>query len=50
MNKITDKVMRATHVGYKSRLEDKWSDVLQYLEDLGILPPAAVKQFFSPIF
>lgn len=45
MAKITDKVLRKTHVRYKSTLEDVWSPVLQYLEEFEIIPPRVFNQF-----
>lgn len=49
MSKIIDKLMREMHVGYKSHLEEVWSEILQFLENLKILPPAAISHFFHNI-
>lgn len=50
IDKITDRVLKETHVGYKSHLEEVWSPIVHFLEDLQILPPEATKHFFSKLY
>lgn len=37
----------STRIGYKSCLEDVWSAILWFLENLQILPPTAVSNFLA---